>query len=842
MEMRLGVERVMPWRCDLCAERLRDFLAGSAGVERVGLEEGVLSIAYRPGIASQASMEAMARAFAAELGAKYRHDAITISGMDCADCAATVQKAVARMEGVSWAALNFTTSKLEIEYSPEKVSLEEVSEEVEGLGYKVQEAGGLVASHFIVSGMDCSHDEEGIERKVASIPKVAKARVSFVTSRMTVSHEPGVQADALMAAVRELGYEVRRAVEGEEAGVPFWERHKKDLLTAVSGLLLMAGAALSLSGAQWPLVRGVYAAAIVIGGAYVARNGLYTLLNFHTLNINFLVTIAAVGAAAIGDWFEGATVIFLFSLANALEDYTMDRTRNAIRYLMELTPTEAIVRRDGRELTVPVKEVKVGEIVLVKPGEKIPMDGVVAAGSSTVNQAPITGESMAVEKEVGDNVYASTINRQGALEVRVTKLYQETTLAKIIHMVEQAQGKRAPSQQFVDRFTEYYTPAVILIAVGIATVPYLIFGEPFVPWFYKALVLLVISCPCPLVISTPVSIVSAIGGAARNGVLIKGGAYLEEMGQVSVVAFDKTGTLTKGVARVTEIIPMACNSTEEVLALAAAVEGLSEHPLAAAVVQRARKEEIAPKRVEDFQAIPGKGAKGRVDGQVYYVGNTRLFEELQIPISAAAEKIERLQGEGQTVVLVGTEGRVLGMIAVGDQVRESSREAVRGLYAAGIKKVVMVTGDNRATAKAIAAQLGVEDYRAELLPQEKVEVIKELMREHKKVAMVGDGVNDAPALASATVGIAMGAAGSDVALETADIALMADDVSKVPYAIELGKRSIRIIKQNIVISVVTKLAFVIGVIPGLVTLWMAVLADMGIALLVTLNGMRLARK
>ncbi|MEK6977447.1 MAG: heavy metal translocating P-type ATPase, partial [Candidatus Hydrothermarchaeota archaeon] len=348
--------------------------------------------------------------------------------------------------------------------------------------------------------------------------------------------------------------------------------------------------------------------------------------------------------------------------------------------------------------------------------------------------------------------------------------------------------------------------------------------------------------PCPLVISTPVSIVSAIGGAARNGVLIKGGAYLEEMGQVSVVAFDKTGTLTKGVARVTEIIPMACNSTGEVLALAAAVEGLSEHPLAAAVVQRAKKEGIAPRKMEDFQAIPGKGAKGRVDGQVYYVGNTRLFEELQIPLSAAAEKIERLQGEGQTVVLVGTEGRVLGMIAVGDQVRESSREAVRGLYAAGIKKVVMVTGDNRATAKAIAAQLGVEDYRAELLPQEKVEVIKELMKEYKKVAMVGDGVNDAPALASATVGIAMGAAGSDVALETADIALMADDISRVPYVIELGKRSTRIVKQNIVISVVTKLAFVIGVIPGLVTLWMAVLADMGIALLVTLNGMRLARK
>lgn len=490
---------------------------------------------------------------------------------------------------------------------------------------------------------------------------------------------------------------------------------------------------------------------------------------------------------------------------------------------------------------LPVEEIQIGDVVIARPGERIPMDGRVKDGYSTVNQAPITGESIPVEKQAGDEVFAGTINERGSLEIEVTKLSKDNTISRIINLVEEAQGQRAPSQQFVDKFARYYTPLVLLAAVLVATIPSLVFGQPFNKWFYEALAMLLVACPCALVISTPVSIVSAIGSAAKNGVLIKGGMYLEEAGALSVIAFDKTGTLTQGKPQVTDVVPVNGSSTEEVLSIASAIESRSEHPLAEAIVNYAREQGLSFPTVVNFQAVTGKGAQGEIDGRKYYIGNVRFFTEQGISLTQAEKDIEKLQNEGKTAMVLGDGEKILGLIAVADVMRENSRKTIENLKKVGIKKTVMLTGDNQRTANAIARTVGVDEFKADLLPEDKVEAIKDLLSEHKKVAMVGDGVNDAPAMAISTVGIAMGTAGTDTALETADIALMADDLSKLPYAIRLSRRTLRTIKQNITFSLVIKGLILLLVIPGWLTLWLAVAADMGSSLLVTLNGMRLLR-
>jgi Cd2+/Zn2+-exporting ATPase len=617
---------------------------------------------------------------------------------------------------------------------------------------------------------------------------------------------------------------------------PFMQANWTLLRTALSLAALLLGLSL---GAYEPLQKIFLLSSILIGGYPVALKGLRNLprLNF---DMNVLMTIAITGALLIGEWKEAAVVAFLFAVSEMLESYSMEKARQSIRSLMELSPREATVIRNGQEVRVPVEEVNVGDILIVKPGEKISLDGIILEGATSVNEAPITGESMPVEKEPGDTVYAGTLNQQGAFHMRATKRAEDTTLARIIQLVEKAQGERAPSQAFVDRFAKVYTPLIILMAVGIALIPPLLFGGNWNHWVYEALALLVVACPCALVISTPVAIVSAIGAAARNGVLIKGGVYLEEIGRLKAIAFDKTGTLTMGKPEVTDILPAGRQKEEELLRLAASLEARSEHPLARAVIQRADEREVPYAPAQSFYAVPGKGAEGEIDGIRYWIGKPRWAEEKGLSTEALTMQISALQKQGKTVMLLGSEKEILGLIAVADPVRPQSHAAIHQLKQNGIKTRIL-TGDNRNTAAAIAQQVGADDYEAELLPEEKLQQVRHLHQRHGTVAMVGDGINDAPALAAATVGIAMGGAGTDTALETADVVLMGDDLLKLPFAIRLGRRAVRVIRQNIAFALGTKLLAVLLVFPGWLTLWIAILADMGATILVTLNGMRLFR-
>ncbi len=855
--------------CRQCQDRLRDSLRAIRGVAGVELEPRThtMVVSYDPEVASLSDIQRQAADLEAGLASRYAHESLTITDMDCGDCAAKLEAAIARLPGVLFASVNFAAGKMRVEYDTHRVSHRDIVAGVRSLGYDVHEPSdptSTITSEFRLSGLDCADCAATVEKGVAVLPGVVGVRIDFASARLTVTHRRSLPAADIVGLVEHGGYGAVPLATGRRAPEerPFWVRNRRALLTAASGVTLLAGFALMLLRLPRTPTDTLFAISILLGGYHVARSGLYGLVRSRSLDMNVLMTLAVVGAAAIGEWQEGATAMFLFAVGNALEGYTVDRARGAIRSLMELAPNQAQVKRDGAEVTVPVDYVRVGNVVVVRPGEKLPMDGRVVSGASAVDQAPITGESLPVEVGPGDSVFAGTINQQGYLEIEITKPYAENTLAKIIHMVEEAQGQRAPSQRFVDRFAYYYTPAVIGIAVAIATVPWLGLGQPFGPWFYRALVLLVIACPCALVISTPVSIVSAIARAARLGVLIKGGAYLEEAGSLQVVAFDKTGTLTAGRPEVTDVISLPTTgdgrpslSEDELLGMAAAIEARSEHPLAAAVLRRAgqhaggepshlsRRENEEQRHIEvaDFEAVIGRGVRARIDGRAYHLGNSRFFEELGIPLDPVQNRLDALRQAGKTVLLVARDSEPVGMIALADRVRPGAREAISALRKAGIRRVVLLTGDHEATARAVTEAVGADEYRAGLLPEDKVTAVRELIDRYGKVAMVGDGVNDAPALAAATVGIAMGAAGTDVALETADIALMADDLSRVAYTIGLSCRARSTIQQNIIFSLVIKAAFVALTVPGLATLWLAILADTGASLAVTLNGMRLLR-
>jgi Cd2+/Zn2+-exporting ATPase len=770
-----------------------------------------------------------------------------VSGMDCPDCAAKVEKAIKRMPGVTNATVVFPAGKLNINYDPEQTGVTQVIDKVKKLGYEAQEEGKATTddsrtTDFCIVGMDCADCAAKLEKRISKVPGVETARVNFGASKMTVIHNGPVAE--ILTTIEKMGYSGKmdegRRVKTKPAS--FWQTNQYAKPTVISLIMLVFGfLAEKLFGAPEMVVNGLFLTGIILGGFLPAKNGISVLINALEFDMNLLMTIAAVGAAAIGQFEEAAAVVFLFSLGNALQGYTLDKTRNSIKTLMELTPNEALVRRGTVEITLAVEEIVIGDIIIVRPGERIAMDGKVNAGSSTVNQAPITGESIPVEKQPGDEIYAGTINERGSLEVEVTKLAKDNTISRIITMVEAAQGQRAPSQQFVDKFAKYYTPIVIGMAALVAIVPPLAFGQPFVKWFYEAMAMLLVACPCALVISTPVSIVSAIGNAAKSGVLVKGGMYLEEAGALSVVAFDKTGTLTEGKPQVTDITPVNGHSAQEVLAIAAAIENRSEHPLADAIMKYAKEQRVEIPGVSAFEAVTGKGARAVVLGNPYQIGNVRFFTEQAIDMKNVEGEVSRLQNEGKTVMLLGDNDHILGLIAVADVLRENSGQAVSKLKKAGIEKVIMLTGDNERTARAIAAKAGIDDFHADLLPEDKVNVIKTLLAGHGKVAMVGDGVNDAPAMALSTVGIAMGAAGTDTALETADIALMANDLTKLAYAIKLSRKTLGIIKQNIAFALIVKGLILLLVIPGWLTLWLAVAGDMGSSLLVTLNGMRLLR-
>jgi Cd2+/Zn2+-exporting ATPase len=762
---------------------------------------------------------------------------IPVQGLDCADCAQLLEKAVCKITGVVGAKADFIKSNLQVEYAPEQVQPGEIIQALQGAGYVIP-VGEINTTTFAVEGMDCADEEKLIRKALGDLAGIAGLDFFLVSGTLRVKYKPDlVDTGAIIRTLGQAGFVAR--VKRLEMAVPSWQGRRQLLLLGLCGLLAVLGFGLSEAGFEHSLVDPIYLLAIIIGGYPTARKALAAAKNL-TPDMNLLMTVAVIGAVAIEQWTEAAAVVILFLLANILENYSLERTRRAIRSLLELSPPEATVKRGESEITVPVEEVRLGETIIIYPGAKIPLDGEVSEGNSTVNQAPITGESMPVKKGPGDTVFAGSINQRGSLAVRVSHLAGDTTLARIIHMVEEAQAQKAPSQGFVDRFAKYYTPTVIAGAALIMTVPPLLFYQPFNTWFYRALVLLVISCPCALVISTPVAIVSGLAGAARSGILIKGGVHLENAGAIRVIAFDKTGTLTRGEPEVTQVVPLPGWTANEVLSIAATVESRSEHHLAQAILNRAEQEEVNfTKEVEEFEAIPGKGVKARLNGETFYIGSHQLFADLELCREELCVRAEALENESQTVVVVGSSQGPMGLIVIEDALRPEAPEAVNRLRRAGIKKLVMLTGDNPGAARAVADRLGLDSFFAGLMPADKVGVVRALLEEGNRVAMVGDGVNDAPALAAATLGIAMGAAGSDAAIEAADIALMSDDLNKLPVAIRLSRQARRIIKANIILAIAAKAIFLaLGAI-GLATLWMAVFADMGISIIVILNGLRL---
>ncbi|RLP97431.1 heavy metal translocating P-type ATPase [Geobacillus stearothermophilus] len=695
------------------------------------------------------------------------------------------------------------------------------------------------AKTYRVQGFTCANCAAKFENNVKSLPGVQDAKVNFGASKITVWGTTTIEELEKAGAFENL--KVREDKEKAVKREPFWKQ-KENIKVYISAVLLVISWFLGKQYGEEHIFATIgYAAAILIGGYSLFIKGFKNLVRLN-FDMNTLMTVAILGAAAIGEWGEGATVVILFAISEALERYSMDKARQSIESLMDIAPKEALIRRGNEEMMVPVDDIQVGDIMIVKPGQKLAMDGIVIKGTSTLNQAAITGESVSVTKTVGDEVFAGTLNEEGLLEVKVTKRVEDTTLSKIIHLVEEAQAERAPSQAFVDRFAKYYTPAIIIFALLLAVIPPLFMGADWSEWIYRGLAVLVVGCPCALVISTPVSIVTAIGNAAKNGVLIKGGIYLEEAGNLKVIAFDKTGTLTKGIPSVTDVVTYNGNENE-LMTITAAIEKGSQHPLASAIIRKAEEDGLNfnDVSVEEFQSITGKGVKAKVNNAMYYVGSPGLFEEL-LPNgiqSEIKEQITTLQIQGKTVMALGTEKEILALIAVADEIRESSKEVIRKLHQVGIEKTVMLTGDNQRTAEAIGKQVGVSDIKADLLPEDKLNFIKELRDKYRSVAMVGDGVNDAPALAASTVGVAMGGAGTDTALETADIVLMSDDLSKLPYTIKLSRKALAIIKQNITFSLGIKALSLLLIAPGWLTLWLAIFADMGATLIVTLNSMRL---
>ena len=683
-----------------------------------------------------------------------------------------------------------------------------------------------------VVGMDCADCALHVEKAVNQVPGIKLAQVNFISGNLKIEYDDQfTNLQDVEKAVKSAGYSLKKPTRS------FWQKNKPTILTVLSGIFALAGSIVHFSHLSEYISIPLFAIAILTGGFPIAIKGFKEARHL-TLGMDFLMSIAVIGAMIIGEWTEAAYVIFLFSLAELIESYSVKRARRSIESLMELAPNLALVKTDSGNVEKPVDGIEVGSVVIIRPGDRIPLDGEVIAGSSAVDQAPITGESIPVDKSPGEEVFAGTINQQGVLEVKVSKRSQDSMLARIIRLVEEAQARKAPTQQFVEKFSRYYTPAMVTFAVLVAVIPPLLFGGVFVEWFYRALVLLVISCPCALVISTPVTIVSGLTNAARNGILIKGGSYLENFNKIRVLAFDKTGTLTTGKPAVQSVRALNHHSEEKLLQIAASLEASSEHPLAKAITDYAAKQGISTVPVEQFRAISGKGARGVINGEIYYIGNHRLFEERNICREAVHTELDKLENRSHTAVLVGSPQNLLGLIAIADEVRELAIPAIRKLKQLGIRETVMLTGDNAVTARAIAGQIGIDQFEAELLPDNKVEAVRQLMEKNGMAAMVGDGINDAPALASATMGIAMGVSGSDTAIETADIALMEDDLSRIAYLKQLSRKTVRIIKQNIFIALFLKGLFFALAIPGLATLWMAVFADMGASLMVIFNGLR----
>lgn len=702
-----------------------------------------------------------------------------------------------------------------------------------------------------IHGLDCVEEVSLLKREL--VPLLGSddhLAFDLLNGKLTIDlREVPVSEQNVLSAIERTGLQAEPWTDAPDKGAEqtFLQRNQRTVLTTISGLFAAIGLIV-----QFVIGGGVHSAAptvaipffciaIFAGLVSVLPKAWRALITMRP-DMNLLMSVAVVGAVGIGEWFEGATVAFLFSFSLLLESWSIGRARRAIGALMDLSPPLAHVRvASGQIDDLSPADVAIDSIVIVRPGEKVPLDGVIVQGASGVDQAPITGESVPVEKATGDEVYAGTINGDGLLEIKTSKSADDTTLARIIKMVGDASSKRAPSEQWVERFAAVYTPLVMAAAVAIFLVPPLLFQGLWSEWMYRSLVLLVIACPCALVISTPVSVVASLASAARHGVLVKGGVYIEVPAKLKAIAMDKTGTLTQGTPQVLDIVPIHDHTVEELLVRAAALEINSNHPLARAIVAEARRRNLEFETAEQFVTIQGLGATGLIAGKSYWLGSHRYLEKRGQETDPIHQQLMAMQAAGRTVVVVGNDHHVCGFIALADAIRDESRNAIQQMHAVGIEHVVMLTGDNQGTANAIAAEAGIDEVYAELLPEDKVVAVERLVAKYGQVAMIGDGVNDVPALARASLGLAMGAAGSDAAIETADIALMSDDLSKLPWLIEHSHRTIGIIRQNIGFSLAIKLMFVILTFAGYASLWAAIAADMGASLLVIVNGLRLLR-
>jgi Cd2+/Zn2+-exporting ATPase len=694
-----------------------------------------------------------------------------------------------------------------------------------------------------VGNLDCEHDAAAIERGLTNFPGLNQLKVYPKAAKVSLTFDPETTSpEALKEQLETMGFPPQAGLSMPEQPKPW--RNPKVLTSVASGILLLVGWLIGVAGAPEPVSLVIYLAAILTGGYYFGREAIEELIYEREIGVELLMAIAAIVATAMGEAAEGAMLVFLYSISEAAEGYTEEKTRSAVKALMNLAPKFALVRRSGQEQEIPVEEVVVGDVFILKPGQSVPTDGEIIIGQSSLNQAPVTGESVPVEKQPSDIVFAGSINGEGALEVRATKAFADNTISRIIQMVEEAQERKGQSQRFIERFGKRYSPIVLLIGVLVAVIPPLVFAADWTEWLTRATVFIVAAAPCALVISIPITLVASLGTGARQGVLIKGGMYVEELAKVDVVALDKTGTITRGEPQVTDFISMN-NGTmgeEQILALAAGIENRSEHPLARAVVQYTAAQGINPAEISGFQALSGAGAQAVWQGRQVYIGSPTLFQEkLQINLDGLLKRITQFQADGKTVVVLGDETAVYGLIAVRDNIRDNARQAIEGLHKAGVKRVVMLTGDNERTAQALAQEAGIDEFYADLKPEDKVTKVRELAARYGHVAMVGDGVNDAPALAEATVGIAMGAAGTDVALETADVALMADDLEKLVYALNLAKRNQRVVGQNLVLSVIVISILSLGAIAGVLTLPAAVLGHEISEFIVIGSGLRMLR-
>ena len=804
---------------DGCIGRLETRLREQTGIRSVHFDknesgQSVLCLHYDPNLVSLEKLERMARDTGTAITDRFRHETLSIKGMDCASCAASIEHIVAKINGVTQVRVNYPTEKLKVEYDSQSTDRAAIVKAIGKLGYRVSGAKTKVSAKPVHDHAHCDghHDHHH-------------------SSHGGHEHEEHGGNDG-----HDHGH------DETDADATWLVRNRELALSLGSGVLLAIGFfGEQFFGLPFPVALGFYLAAYVAGGYNLARHAIPTVLNGR-FDVEFLMLAGAVGAGFLGQWAEGAFLLFLFSLGHALEHYAMSSARNAIRALGNLTPKVARVVRDGSEIEVPIETLRIGEIVVARAGDRVPVDGRVVSGQSSVDQSPITGESVPVGKDVGENVFAGTINGDGVLEIEVTKLSTDSTIARVQKMVEEAQSQKAPSQTFADKFERIFVPTILVVVVLAAIVPPLFNWLTWPAAFLRAISTLVAASPCALALATPSAVLAGIARAAQNGVLIKGGVHLESLGNLNAIAFDKTGTLTVGHPEIADIVPNSGVDARELLQIAASVEARSSHPLAEAVVRRAKKDGINLGEVGDLQTHPGRGVMAEMDGRIIRIGNERLMEENQIALPAELQiQIRELGENGKPTMIVARDSQVLGVLALADPIRAEAKSTLNQLREIGIEHLVMLTGDNHKVAAYMAPQVGVTDVRADLLPEHKVSAIQELQTQFGGVAMIGDGVNDAPALANADVGIAMGAGGTDVALETADVALMADDLSKLPFAVGLSRQAKNIIRQNLWISLGVIALLVPSTLFGFAQLAVAVTFHEGSTLVVVLNALRLLR-